>query len=157
RRTRLGPLRARAATAGADAGLAPAPAFPAHLRLGGCMMHPAPLPRPGVRLGPYPQRQDTREPWSWFGAEVLRAALAAARAPGAVRRAAFLRAVHDKRAVLDGCDIEFIGAGARRLRPQLAVEGLRDALVAELFAHVDAAFHLHLGMRLHDNQLLAAW
>jgi len=115
------------------------------------------LPRPGARLGAYPQRQDLREPVPWLAAEVARAAFTAPRAPSAQRKAQFLRIVHEKRALLAGCDIGFVGAGARRLRPRLAVEGLQEALVAELFAHLDASFRLHLGMQLHDNQLLAAW
>lgn len=116
-----------------------------------------PLPRPGMRLGAYPQRKAPTAPWNWFEAEVWRARWQAPRAPSQQARQAFLQQVRTKRALFTSCDANFLLARARRLRPLLAVAGLHTELTSELFAMVDASFHLHRGIHLHDTQLLAAW
>ncbi|WP_158590534.1 DEAD/DEAH box helicase [Noviherbaspirillum cavernae] len=116
-----------------------------------------PIPRPGVRFGPYPEQTQTRRPWTWYAAELLRARLLAVRAPSARERARFLHAVHEKRKQLQGCDIEFVSASARRLRSRFAVEGMTRHLVAECFSLIDACLRFHMNITLHDSQLLAGW
>jgi preprotein translocase subunit SecA len=116
-----------------------------------------PIPRPGVRYGAYPERTPARKPWSWYGAELLRGYMLAVRAPEAKERARFLAMVHDKRAQLKDCDIEFLAVSVRRLRSRLAMEGSEPQVVAECFALIDACMCLHLGITLHDAQLLAGW
>jgi preprotein translocase subunit SecA len=115
------------------------------------------IPRPGPRFGPYPQSQRQTDPWPSFHAELLRARLCSVRTPPARDKKRFLEAVHAMRARLHGCDIEFIRASAKRLRGRLSIGGMQPALVAEAFALIDACVQAHLGLRLHDSQLLAGW
>ncbi|HVK96108.1 MAG TPA: DEAD/DEAH box helicase [Noviherbaspirillum sp.] len=115
------------------------------------------IPRPGVRFGPYPERPRNGTPWSSYHAELAYARLHAVRAPSAREKARFVAAVHAKRDVLNGCDIEFIAASAKRLRSRLNLEGMTPELVAEVFALIDACMRFHLKITLHDTQLVAAW
>jgi preprotein translocase subunit SecA len=115
------------------------------------------IPRPGVRFGRYPERTQQRAPWPSYLAELWRAKLLAVHTPSAREKARFLAAVHARRATLEGCDTEFVKAAVRRLRSKLILEGMQFELVSEVFALIDACMHAHLGFRLHDAQLLAAW
>lgn len=115
------------------------------------------IPRPGVRFGTYPERERSGERWSSYFAELIRARLFAVRSPSARDRARFIASVHAKRAVLEGCDIEFIVASVTRLRPRLNLEGMTTELTAEVFALIDACMRFHLKITLHDTQLVAAW
>lgn len=115
------------------------------------------IPRPGPRFGAYPESRRQPDPWPSFYAELWRARLRAVRTPSVQDRKRFLEAFHAARVRLQGCDIEFIRAGARRLRGQLSMYGMTPALVVEAFALTDACAQTHLQLRLHDSQLLAGW
>jgi preprotein translocase subunit SecA len=115
------------------------------------------IPRPGPRFGPYPESQAQTEPWPSFHAELLRARLHCVSMPPAQDKQRFLQAVQAMRARLAGCDIEFLRAAAKRLRGRLSIGGMQPELVAEAFALTDACMHAHMGLRLHDSQLLAGW
>jgi len=116
-----------------------------------------PIPRPGVRFGAYPEQTHKSAPWPWYFAEQWRARMLSMSAPSGKERKRFLREVHDKRASLHGCDIAFISASAKRLRPKLVIDGMRPELVAEVFALIDACAQRHLQIALHDAQFLAGW
>ena len=115
------------------------------------MQHAPLIPRPGPRFGPYPESRRQAEPWPSFHAELLRAKLRSVRTPQAKEKKQFLQAVHAARARLHGCDMEFIRAGAKRLRGQLGINGMQPLLVAEAFALTDACVQAHMQLRLHDN------
>jgi preprotein translocase subunit SecA len=115
------------------------------------------IPRPGPRFGPYPESRQQTDPWPSFHAELLRARLRSVSAPHAKDKERFLEAFHAMRGRLHGCDIEFIRASARRLRGRLSMSGMTRELVVEAFSLIDACMHTHLGLRLHDSQLLAGW
>lgn len=115
------------------------------------------IPRPGPRFGPYPESRRQSDPWPSFYAEWMLARLRSVRLPSAQDRKHFLEAFHAARARLQGCDIEFVRASARRLRGQLSLCGMTHELVVEAFALADASIHTHLRVRLHDSQVLAGW
>jgi preprotein translocase subunit SecA len=110
--------------------------------------------RPGVALGPYPQREDLRDNWldrtaaslggfirqRWYG-----------RDPG---HQAFLAQVNAEATHLDSLTDKQIREHVPELRRRLYSEGLDDALVARTFAMVREIAGRRLGMRPFDVQLL---
>jgi preprotein translocase subunit SecA len=115
------------------------------------------IPRPGPRFGPYPESRRQASPWPSFHAELWRARLGAVPTPSEKDKKHFLDAIHAMRERLNGCDLEFIRASARRLRGRLSISGMTPELVAEAFAMTDACIQAHMRLRLHDSQLLAGW
>ena len=98
--------------------------------------------RPGIALGPYPQREDLRDSWL----ETTAASLA-----GLVRQRVygrnpghdeFLALVHVEGERLAGLADEQIRAEVPELRRRLYSEGLREELVARSFAIVRARISL---------------
>jgi preprotein translocase subunit SecA len=117
-------------------------------------MSETPALRPGVALGPYPQREDLRD-----GA-LDRAAAGIAgfvrqriygRSP---RRGEFLRLVEAEGARLGGLVDHAIRAEIPELRRRLYSEGLEEPLVARAFAFVREVAERRLGLRPFDVQLL---
>jgi preprotein translocase subunit SecA len=110
--------------------------------------------RPGIALGPYPQREDLREGW------LDRAAASVA---GLIRQRAygrnpghreFLELVHAEGQRLGALSDAQIRQGVPELRRRLYSEGLQEALVARTFALVREVAARRLGMRPYDVQLL---
>jgi preprotein translocase subunit SecA len=117
------------------------------------MPHPASL-RPGIALGPYPQRQDEREGWLDRAAASLMGLIrqkAYGRRPGHER---FLRLVESQANSLAGLQDAQLKALVPPLRQQLQGEGLQDALIARAFAIVREVATRRLGMRPFDVQLI---
>ena len=110
--------------------------------------------RPGVALGPYPQREDLRDNWL---------DRAAASAGGFIRQRAYGRRPA-KGDFLDRVNAAGLGLadltdaqlreGVPELRRALYSEGLKEALVAKAFALVREISERRLGMRPFDVQLL---
>jgi preprotein translocase subunit SecA len=110
--------------------------------------------RPGIALGPYPQRPDQRD--SWLDR-------AAASAGGFIRQRAFgrtpghtefLARVNAEGAALADMSEERIQEGVPELRRRLYSEGLQEELVVRAFAMVREIAARKLGMRPFDVQLL---
>ena len=110
--------------------------------------------RPGIALGPYPQRKDVR---------VGRLDRAAAGLGGFIRQRAygrkpghkeFLSRVNAEAQQLGDLTDKQILAGVPELRQQLYSEGLEEQLVARTFAIVREIATRRLGMRPFDVQLL---
>lgn len=110
--------------------------------------------RPGIVLGPYPQREDVRDGWL---------DRAAASVIGRVRQRAFghdpghrefLTRVNAEGAKLGAQGDDAIRAGIPELRRRLYSEGFSEELVARAFALVREVAARRLGMRPYDVQLL---
>lgn len=110
--------------------------------------------RPGIALGPYPQREDLREGWfdraaaSMIGFVRQRAY---GRNPG---RAEFLALVNEEGQGLVDLTDKQIRELVPDLRRRLYSEGLEDQLVARTFAMVREIAGRRLGIRPFDVQLL---
>jgi preprotein translocase subunit SecA len=110
--------------------------------------------RPGIALGPYPQRADLRDSWLDRTAASL---------GGFVRQRAyglspghqeFLSLADAEGRRLAGMNDEQIREGIPELRRRLYSEGLQEALVVRTFAIVREIAGRRLGMRPFDVQLL---
>ena len=110
--------------------------------------------RPGIALGPYPQREDLRESW------LDRAATSAGgfirqrlygRDPG---HQEFLASVNHEAKSLGELSDKQIRDRVPELRQRLYSEGLDETLVARAFAFVREIAGRRLGMRPFDVQLL---
>src|SRR5436853_6893070 len=112
--------------------------------------------RPGIALGPYPQREDLRDSWLDRAAASLGGFIrqrAYGRNPG---HAAFLALVNAAGERLTGLTDDEIRQGIPELRRRLYSEGLQEALVGRTFAIVREIAGRRLKMRPFDVQLLAA-
>ena len=110
--------------------------------------------RPGIALGPYPQREDLRDGWFDRAAASLVGfvrQLAYGRTPGRVE---FLALVNDEGQSLAGLTDKQIKELVPDLRRRLYSEGLEDHLVARAFAMVREIAGRRLGIRPFDVQLL---
>ncbi len=110
--------------------------------------------RPGIALGPYPQRQDLRDGWLDRAAASLSGfvrQIAYGRNPG---REEFLALVNDEGNLLTDLTDKQIKELIPDLRRQLYSEGLADQLVARTFAMVREIAGRRLGIRPFDVQLL---
>ncbi|MBL8383332.1 MAG: preprotein translocase subunit SecA [Burkholderiales bacterium] len=110
--------------------------------------------RPGVALGPYPQREDQRESALDRAAAGLIGFIrqrAYGRNPG---HAAFIALVDAEGAGLSGLTDAQIRAEVPELRRRLYSEGLQEALVARAFAMAREVAERRLGMRPYDVQLI---
>jgi preprotein translocase subunit SecA len=110
--------------------------------------------RPGIALGPYPQREDLRDSWLDRTAASLAGWVrqwAFGRSPGG---SAFLSMVEREGAELTGLTDKQIKERVPELRRRLYSEGLDEALVARSFAFVREICSRRLGMRPFDVQLL---
>ena len=116
------------------------------------------LLRPGIALGHYPQREDTRDGWL----DRMAASIAgfvrqqaygrnAGRSPG---QQAFIERVNAAAANLAGLSNQEIRDTVPELRRRLYSEGLKDELVAQVFAIAREAADRLLRMRPFDVQLL---
>jgi preprotein translocase subunit SecA len=110
--------------------------------------------RPGVALGPYPQREDLRDSWldraaAGVGGFIRQRAYG--RTPG---QGEFLERVNAEGLRLAGLTDAELRAGVPELRRRLYSEGLRESLVAHSFALVREISERRLGMRPFDVQLL---
>jgi preprotein translocase subunit SecA len=110
--------------------------------------------RPGIALGPYPQREDLRDGWLDRTAASL---------GGFVRQRLyglnpghqeFLSLAEDEGRRLAGMSDERMRASVPELRRRLYSEGLEEALVARSFALVREIAARRLGLRPFDVQLL---
>jgi preprotein translocase subunit SecA len=110
--------------------------------------------RPGIALGPYPQREDLRDGWLDRAAASLVGFIrqvAYGRNPGRVE---FLALVNDEGERLAGLTDKQIKELVPDLRRRLYSEGLEDHLVARAFAMVREIAGRRLGIRPFDVQLL---
>ena len=110
--------------------------------------------RPGIALGPYPQREDLRDSWLDRAAASLIGLirqLAYGRSPG---REEFLTLVNEEGQRLAGLTDKQIRDLVPDLRRRLYSEGLEDHLVARAFAMVREIAGRRLGIRPFDVQLL---
>lgn len=117
-------------------------------------MSDAAILRPGIALGPYPQREDLREGWLDRVAGSLAGGIrqfAYGRSPG-LRE--FLAQVNAEGRALGGLSDQQIREGIPELRRRLYNDGLQEALVARTFAIVREIADRRLGMRPFDVQLL---
>jgi len=110
--------------------------------------------RPGIALGPYPQREDLRDSWLDRMAASLSGMVrqrAFGRSPG---HEEFLSLVNVEGERLAGLSDEQIKQDIPDLRRRLYSEGLQEALVVRAFALVREIAGRRLGMRPFDVQLL---
>jgi preprotein translocase subunit SecA len=110
--------------------------------------------RPGIALGPYPQREDLRDSWLDRVAASLSGMVrqrAFGRNPG---HEEFLSLVNVEGERLAGLSDEQIKQDVPDLRRRLYSEGLQEALVVRAFALVREIASRRLGMRPFDVQLL---
>jgi len=110
--------------------------------------------RPGIALGPYPQREDLRDSWLDRTAASLTGMVRQriyGRNPG---RGDFLEHVQSEGKQLADLTDQQIKDRIPELRRRLYSEGLDDALVARTFAIVREISERRLGMRPFDVQLL---
>jgi preprotein translocase subunit SecA len=110
--------------------------------------------RPGIALGPYPQREDLRDSWIDRAAASLAGFIrqrAYGRSPG---HQEFLYLVNAEGHNLGELSDSQIREGIPDLRRRLYSEGLQEALVARTFAIVREIAGRRLGMRPFDVQLL---
>ncbi|MBI1943358.1 MAG: preprotein translocase subunit SecA [Betaproteobacteria bacterium] len=110
--------------------------------------------RPGIALGPYPQREDLRDSWLDRAAASLGGFIrqrAYGRSPG---HRAFLALVNAEGQRLSELADPAIRDRVPELRRRLYSEGLQEALVARTFAIVREIAGRRLGMRPFDVQLL---
>jgi len=117
-------------------------------------MSDAAILRPGIALGPYPQREDLREGWLDRFAGSLAGGVrqfAYGRSPG---HQAFLARVGEEGRSLGELSDQQIREGIPELRRRLYNDGLQEALVARTFAIVREIADRRLGMRPFDVQLL---
>jgi len=112
------------------------------------------LLRPGIALGPYPQREDLRDSWLDRTAASLAGFIrqrAFGRNPGG---SVFLVQVQREGADLGALTDRQLKERIPELRRRLYSEGLDEALVARSFAYVREVCTRRLGMRPFDVQLL---
>ena len=110
--------------------------------------------RPGIALGKYPQREDSRDGWFDRAAAGL-AGFVRQRAYGRnPRNAEFLALVDQAAREIDGLDDAQLRAQVPELRRRLYSEGLQEELVARAFALVRQVAERRLGLRPYDVQLL---
>ena len=117
-------------------------------------MSDAAILRPGIALGPYPQREDLREGWlDRFAGSVAGGIrqIAYGRRPG--HREFLARVEAEGRAIGELSD-QAIKDRLPELRRRLYNDGLQEALVARSFAIVREIAGRRLGMRPFDVQLL---
>ena len=110
--------------------------------------------RPGIALGPYPQREDARDSWLDRAAASLGGVIrqrAFGRNPG---HRDFLALVDAEGRQLAGLTDSQIRDGVPELRRRLYSEGLEEALMARSFAMVREIAGRRLGMRPFDVQIL---
>jgi preprotein translocase subunit SecA len=110
--------------------------------------------RPGIALGPYPQREDLRDGWLDRAAAGLGGFIrqrAFGRSPG---RGDFLSLVRDEGLRLAAMTDREIKECLPDLRRRLYSEGLDESLVARSFAIIREISERRLGMRPFDVQLL---
>ena len=110
--------------------------------------------RPGVAMGPYPQREDLRDGWLDRAAASVGGFIrqrAYGRSPG---RGDFLDRVNGAGQRFAGLTDAELRAGVPELRRRLYSEGLQETLVAQSFALVREISERRLGMRPFDVQLL---
>ncbi len=109
------------------------------------------LLRPGLRLGPYPQRRDRPAQRRWF----------APRARGADGRRGRPQAAVDEirrwDSVLQDYDDRTLDAVVRELRARLVRRGMSAELIREAFAIVREVAARALDLRHSDDQLAAGW
>ena len=110
--------------------------------------------RPGVALGPYPQREDLRDSWLDRAAANLGGLIrqwVSGRNPA---RGAFLALVDAEGKRLSALTDRELKEGVPDLRRRLYSEGLAESLVARTFAMVREISERRLGMRPFDVQLI---
>ena len=110
--------------------------------------------RPGIALGPYPQREDLRDSWLDRAAASLGGFIRQrvyGRSPG---HQEFLSLVNAEGQQLTGLTDNQMREGIPDLRRRLYSEGLQEAVVARSFAIVREIAGRRLGMRPFDVQLL---
>lgn len=110
--------------------------------------------RPGIALGPYPQREDFRDSWLDRAAASMVGMVRQriyGRNPG---RGDFLSLVQAEGKQLSGLTDQQIKDRIPELRKRLYSKGLEEALVAKTFAIVREISERRLGMRPFDVQLL---
>ncbi len=115
------------------------------------------LLRPGIAVGPYPEREDIRDSWLDRVAAGVTGFLrqhAYGRHP---RYWGFVRKVDEQAEGLDGLSDPELRERIGELRQRLYSEGLKDDLVARSFALIREVAPRCLDMRHYDVQLFGGW
>ena len=110
--------------------------------------------RPGVALGPYPQREDLRDSWLDRAAANLGGLIRQWISGRNPARGAFLALVDAEGKRLSALTDKELREGVPDLRRRLYSEGLAEPLVARTFAMVREISERRLGMRPFDVQLI---
>jgi preprotein translocase subunit SecA len=110
--------------------------------------------RPGIALGPYPQREDQRDSWLDLAAASLVGKFRQRISGHNAGRDEFIALVNEEGVPLVGLTDKQIKALVPELRQALYSEGLEERLVARAFAMVREVAGRRLGIRPFDVQLL---
>ena len=110
--------------------------------------------RPGIALGPYPQREDLRDSWLDRSAASLGGFIRQRAFGRSPRRGPFLAQVNAEGQRLAALTDREMRDTIPELRRRLYSEGLLEPLVARAFAVVREISQRRLGMRPFDVQLL---
>ena len=115
------------------------------------------LPRPGLRLGPYPQRVDT------YMTEFETAAMHIFRKirhwliGNRLDLGKILEKIHAYQAPLQKSSDELLTISISALKEKLYLGGLKEDLVIEAFALIREVADREIGKRHFDNQLICGW
>lgn len=110
--------------------------------------------RPGIALGRYPQRADSRDGWLDRTAAGIVGFVRQRTSGRGAGHEEFLDCVNTEASDLDGLSDQQIRESVPELRRRLYSEGLLEALVARVFAIAREVAERRLGMRPFDVQLL---
>jgi preprotein translocase subunit SecA len=114
------------------------------------------LPRPGILLGPYPERVDSRE--SWLDRAAIRLTRAfSSKKPSLRRLQQFAERVGTQRVALRDLDERALRESALALRADLGRTGLDDELICRAFALVREVARRELDMEPYDVQLMGGY
>jgi preprotein translocase subunit SecA len=114
------------------------------------------LPRPGVLLGPYPERLDSRQSWLDRAAVSLTGAFVS-RTPNLRRLRQFAEQVGAQRRSFENLDERGLRETTLALRQDLGRAGLDDELICKAFALVREVARRELGMEPYDVQLMGGY
>lgn len=122
------------------------------------MVSPAePMPRPGLALGPYPERQAARPDWldAWVARQVAR--LASYRQGRDQHLRAIAAGIDEIGESLNKLPDHLLSMNVAGLRFRLARDGWNEDLAMQAFAMVRETSARTLGMRHFESQLIGGW
>ena len=113
--------------------------------------------RPGIAVGVYPQKGDSREGWLDQTAARVNGFLRQRAQGRQSRPREFVQQVNVYYDSLQSLNEEQLQGKVRSLRQRLFSEGLKDELTVQSFALVRMFAFKHLGMRHHDVQIFGGY